>query len=165
VQVVASTQAFIAELVLAADETGRTTAAWTDHDFGRPGEHDPVTTSIGAATAAPGHAFGKPHVVVKSGARDRRSLSIAALKGRVALAWGVARDRHHVAVQAAVGPVTALGPPQTIASVTFTGGFYILAPPTRITLSPSGAATVLATIPTQPSPNLITSRLVAIDGR
>jgi hypothetical protein len=49
--------------------------------------------------------------------------------------------------------------------MTFTGDFFVPVPGTRITLAPSGAATVLATIPTQPSPNLITSRLVAIDGR
>jgi hypothetical protein len=104
-------------------------------------------------------------VVTKSTARERRSLSIAALKGRVALAWGVARDRHHVAVQAAAGPVTALGAPQTIASMTFTGDFFVPVPGTRITLAPRGAATVLATIPMQSLPNLITSRLVAIDGR
>jgi hypothetical protein len=103
--------------------------------------------------------------VVKSGARDRQSLSIAAINGRVALAWGVARDRHHVAVQAAVRSVTALGPPQTIAPMTFTGDFFVPVPGTRVTPARSGAATVLATIPTEPSPNLITSRLVAIDGR
>jgi hypothetical protein len=165
VQAVASTHANVPELVLATDEAGRTTAAWIEQDFGRPGESDRDTTAIGAATAASGHAFGSPRVVTKSTARERRSLSIAALKGRVALAWGVARDRHHLAVQAAAGPVTALGPPQTIASMTFTGDFFVPVPGTRITLAPSGAATVLATIPTQPSPNLITSRLVAIDGR
>jgi hypothetical protein len=164
VQAVASTRANVPELVLAADETGRATVAWIEQDFGRPGESDRETTAIGAATAASGHAFGSPRVVTKTTARERRSLSIAAANGRVALAWGVERDRHHAAVQAAVGQATTLGPPQTIAAMAFTGDFFIPTPATRITLAPNGAATALAVIPSESAPMQVTGRLVAMDG-
>jgi hypothetical protein len=103
--------------------------------------------------------------VAASGKRYRQSLSIAAANGRVALAWGYKLSNAHVGVQAAVGPAGAIAAPQTIASSTLPSGFYTLAPPTRITLAPSGAATALATIPTEPAPKQIATRLVAIDGR
>jgi hypothetical protein len=48
--------------------------------------------------------------------------------------------------------------------VTLGGNFFVTTPSARITLAPSGAATALAVLPTEPAPRQIASRLVAIDG-
>jgi hypothetical protein len=162
--VVRSTIAFVAEVDLAADETGRTTAAWPEDDFRGPAGMSRITSSVRTATAAPGHSFGKPRALTASGTRSSQSLSLAAANGRVAVAWGYKRDSRHVGVEATVGRPGALGPPQTIAAVTLGGNFFVTTPSARITLAPSGAATALAVLPTEPAPRQIASRLVAIDG-
>jgi hypothetical protein len=164
VQAVRSTTAFVAELDLAADETGRTTAAWPEDDFSGPPGVNHITSSVRTATAAPSHNFGKPRALTASGTRSSQSLSLAAANGRVAVAWGYKRDSRHVGVEATVGRPGALGPPQTIAAVTLGGNFFVTTPSARITLAPSGAATALAVLPTEPAPRQIASRLVAIDG-
>ena len=164
VRVVRSSRAFVAELALAADETGRTTAAWPEDDFGNQAGDNGRPSSVRTATAAPGHAFGKSRVLTASGTRSSQSLSLAAANGRVAVAWGYKRDSRHVGVQATVGRPQALGPPQTIAAVTLADGFYVTAPSARVTLAPSGAATAFAVLPTEPAPRQISNRLVAIDG-
>jgi hypothetical protein len=164
VRAVRSTRAFVAELALAADETGRTTAAWSEDDFRGPAGVQRITSSVRTATATPGHGFGKSRALTASGTRSSQSLSVAAANGRVALAWGYRRDSRHVGVQATVGRPGALGPPQTIAAVTLGGNFFVTTPSARITLAPSGAATALAVLPTEPAPRQIASRLVAIDG-
>jgi hypothetical protein len=164
VRVVRSTTAFVAELALAADETGRTTAAWPEDDFSGPPGVNHITSSVRTATAAPSHNFGKPRALTASGTRSRQSLSLAAANGRVAVAWGYKRDSRHVGVEATVGRPGALGPPQTIAAVTLGGNFFVTTPSARITLASSGAATALAVLPTEPAPRQIASRLVAIDG-
>jgi hypothetical protein len=162
--VVASTRAYVCELALAADETGRTTAAWPEDDYGNPTGYNRITSSIRTATAVPGHAFGTPRRVTPSGVRYRQSLSLTAASGRTALAWGYKRDSSHVGVQAAVGPAGSLGSPQTLASVALTGGFFMAAPTTRVALALSGVATVIAALPSEPAPSQIASRLVAVDG-
>jgi hypothetical protein len=48
--------------------------------------------------------------------------------------------------------------------VTLVADFFVITPSARITLAPSGAATALAVLPTEPAPKQISSRLVAIDG-
>jgi hypothetical protein len=164
VRVIRSTRAFVAELALAADETGQTTAAWPEDDFSGPAGMQHIASSVRTATAATGHGFGKPRALTTSGTRSRQSLSLAAANGRVALAWGYKRDSRHVGVQATVGRPGALGPPQTIAAVTLAGNFFITTPSAGITLAPSGAATALAVLPTEPAPKQIASRLVATDG-
>jgi hypothetical protein len=161
VRVTRSTRAFIPELVLAADERGQTTAAWAEEDFARK---NGITSSVRTATAAPGHAFATPRALAANGARDNQSLSIAAANGRVALAWGYKRDSRHVGVRAAVGPAGALGPVQPVAAVTLVGNFFITTPSARVALGPTGAATVLAVLPSQPAPKQIATRLVAADG-
>jgi hypothetical protein len=165
VRVVRSTTAFVAELALAADETGRTTAAWPEDDFGKPAGDNGRTSSVRTVTATPGHAFGKSRMLTASGTRSSQSLSLTAANGRVAVAWGYKRDSRHVGVQATVGRPQALGAPQTIAAVTLVGDFFVTTPSARVTLAPSGAATAFAVLPTQPAPRQISSRLVAIDGR
>jgi hypothetical protein len=164
VRVVRSTRAFVAELALAADETGRTTAAWPEDDFRGPAGMNNITSSVRTVTAAPGHAFGKPRALTASGTRSSQSLSLAAANGRVAVAWGFKRDSHHVGIEATVGRPAALGPPQVIATVTLAGNFFVTTPSARITLAPSGAAIALAVLPSEPAPRQIASRLVAIDG-
>jgi hypothetical protein len=162
-RVVASTASFIPQLALAADEAGRTTAAWIEDDFTHR-VNNRFTTSVRAATAASGHGFGTPRVVAPRSTRERGSLSIAAAAGRVAVAWGDKRDRKHGGVQATVGRPQALAPPQTIAAVTLVDDFFVATPSARITLAPSGVATALAVLPTEPAPRQVASRLVAIDG-
>jgi hypothetical protein len=164
VAVVRSTRAFVAELAVAADESGRTTAAWPEDDFGRPAGDNGITSSVRTATAAPGHGFGTPRALTANGTRSSQSLSLAAANGRVALAWGYKRDSHHVGVQATIGRPGALGPPQTIAAVTLVGNFFVTTPSARITLSPSGTATALAVLPTELTPKQISTRLIASDG-
>jgi hypothetical protein len=165
VRVVRSTRAFVAELALAADETGRTTAAWPEDDFGNPAGDNDRTSSVRTVTAASGHAFGKSRMLTASGTRSSQSLSLAAANGRVAAAWGYKRDSRHVGVQATVGRPQVLGPPQTIAAVTLVGDFFVTTPSARVTLAPSGAATAFAVLPTEPAPRQISSRLVAMEGR
>jgi hypothetical protein len=165
VRVLRATTGYISEVALAADENGRATAAWTEDQTGQPGASDGLTTFVRSATAAPGHAFGASRVVAASGKRYRQSLSIAAVSGRVAMAWGYKLDNRHVGVQATVGPAGALPTPQTIASTSLVTNFYVLPPLTRITLDRSGAATALAVLPSEPAPRQIVSRLVAMDGR
>jgi hypothetical protein len=162
-RVVASTASVIPQLTLAADEAGRMTAAWIEYDF-KHRVNNRFTTSVHAATAAPAHGFGTPRVVATRSTRDRGSLSIAAASGRVALAWGDELDRKHGGVQAIVGRPAALGQPQTIAAATLGGDFFVATPSAHITLAPSGAATALAVLPTEPAPMQTASRLVAIDG-
>ena len=165
VRVLRATTGYVSEVALAADENGRATAAWTEDQTGQPGASDGLTTFVRSATAAPGHAFGASRVVAASGKRYRQSLSIAAVSGRVAMAWGYKLDNRHVGVQATVGPAGALPTPQTIASTSLVTNFYVLPPLTRITLDRSGAATALAALPSEPAPRQIVSRLVAMDGR
>jgi hypothetical protein len=164
-RVVRSTTAYISQVALAADENGRATVAWAEDEGGDSGGQNGLTTFVRYATASTGHGFGAPRVAAASGRRYRQSLSIAAVNGRVALAWGYKLDNRHVGVQAAVGRAGALGPTQTIASATLTGSFYMTPPTVRITLNPSGAATVLAVLPSEPAPRQIASRLVTLDGR
>jgi hypothetical protein len=104
-------------------------------------------------------------VVATSGQSYRQSLAIAAANGRVALAWGYKRDSRHVGVEATIGQATALPPPQTVASSALSGRFYVTPPETQVTLDPTGAATVLAVVPSQPAADRIASRLVGVDGR
>jgi hypothetical protein len=165
VRVVRATTGYVSEVGLAADENGRATAAWTEDQTGQPGGSNGLTTFVRSATAAPGHAFGASRVVAATGKRYRQSLSIAAVNGRVALAWGYKLDNRHVGVQATVGPAGALPTPQTIASTSLVSNFYVLPPLTRITLDHSGAATALAVLPSEPAPRQIMSRLVTMDGR
>jgi hypothetical protein len=164
-RVVATTKGYVSEIALAADETGRTTVAWPEDDYDSPTGPNGITTAVRTATAAPGHGFGAPRTVTPKGTRYRQSLSLAAADGRVALAWGYKRDKHHVGVQATVGSPTALPPPQTVASATLTGNYYLIPPTAHVTLGPTGATTVLAALPSQPDPNSIASRLIAADGR
>jgi hypothetical protein len=164
-RVVRSTTAYISEVALAAEESGRATIAWTEDEGGDSGGQHGLTTFVRSATASPGHGFGAPRVVAASGRRYRQSLSMAAANGRVALAWGYKLDNRHVGVQAAVGGAGAFGPTQTIASTALTGSFYVTPPTVRMTLDPGGAATVLAVLPSEPAPRQIASRLVAIEGR
>jgi hypothetical protein len=161
---VTRTKAFIPELVLAADERGQTTAAWAEDDFDHPAGDNGITSSVHAATAAPGGGFGKPRALTPQGTRFSQSLSIAAANGRVALAWGYKRDSRHIGVHATVGPANALGPPQTLAAATLVGDLYVMTPSARVTLSPAGAATVLAVVPSEPDPKQVTSLLLAADG-
>jgi hypothetical protein len=164
VRVVATTKDYVSEVALAADETGRTTVAWPEDDYDSKTGPNGITTSVHTATAAPGHGFGAPHTVTAKGTRYRQSLSLAAVNGRVALAWGYKRDSRHLGVQATVGSPTALPPPQTVASAALTGNFYLTPPTAHVTLGPTGAATVLAVLPAQPDPKSIASRLIATDG-
>jgi hypothetical protein len=164
-RVVRTTTAYISEVALGADESGRATVAWTEDEGGHSGGQNGLTTFVRSATASPGHGFGAPRIVAASGRRYRQSLSIAAANGRVALAWGYKLDNRHVGVQAALGRAGALGPTQTIASTTLTGSFYVTPPTVRITLDPSGFATVFAVLPSEPAPRQIASRLVTMDGR
>ena len=164
VRVVRSTTAFVAELDLAADETGQTTAAWPEDDFRGPAGLSRISSSVRTAPAAPCHGFGKPRALTASGTRSSQSLSLAAANGRVAVAWGYKRDSRHVGVEATVGRPGALGRPQTIAAVTLGGNFFVTTPSAGITLAPSGAATALAVLPSEPAPRQLASRLVAIDG-
>lgn len=164
-RVLRSTTAYLSDLALATDEGGRATVAWTEERSGSSGGQNGLTSFVRAASAATGHDFGTPRVLAAGGQRYRQSLSIAAANGRVALAWGYKRDRRHVGVEATVGRATALAPPQTVASSALSGRFYVTPPDTQVTLDPTGAATVLAVLPSQPAPDRIASRLVAIDGR
>jgi hypothetical protein len=164
VRVLRSTQAFVGELVLAADERGRTTAAWPEHDFGNPAGENGVTSSVHTTTPAPGHLFRASRAVTTNGRRSSRSLSIAGANGRVAVAWGHKRDSRHVGVEAVAGPPSAPGPVQTVAAVTVIGDFFVTTPSARATLSASGAATVLAVVPPEPAPKQIATRLIAADG-
>jgi hypothetical protein len=164
-RVLRTTPAYISDLALAADERGRATVAWTDERSGSPGGQSGLTSFVRTATAAPGHNFGTPRITATAGQRYRQSLSIAAANGRVALAWGYKRDSRHVGVEATFGPATSLPTAQTVASSALTGRFYVTPPDTNVTLDPAGAATVLAVVPSQPKPDQIAGRLVAIDGR
>jgi hypothetical protein len=164
-RVLASARGPISDLALAADEQGRTTAAWTEDHLGRPGAVHPITTTVRAATAAPGGAFGKPRVIAPAGDRDRRSLSLAAAGGRVALAWGYKLDNRRVGVEAAVGPASDPGLARPVATSTLVSDFFVVPPPTWVTLVPSGAATVLGVLPAEPQPRQRADRLVAVDGR
>jgi hypothetical protein len=164
VRVIRSTRAFVAQLALAADETGQTTAAWPEDDFRSPAGVRRITSTVRTATAGPEHGFGKPRALTANGTRSSQSLSLAAANGRVAVAWGYKRDSRHVGIEATVGRPQALGPPQTIATVTLAGNFFVTTPSARITLAPSGAATALAVLPSEPAPRQIASRLVALDG-
>jgi hypothetical protein len=164
VRVLRSTSNYILEVTLAADEQGRMTAAWPEHDPGHSTGYNGITTSVRVITAAPDRTYGTPHIVSASGARYRQSLSIAAANGRVAMAWGYKRERHRFGVEAAIGPAGAPDRPQTVATATLTGDFFVSPPAARVALAPSGAATVLAVLPSQPAPNRIASRLLAVDG-
>jgi len=164
VRVVATTKDYVSEVALAADETGRATLAWPEDDYDSKSGPNGISTSVHTATAAPGHGFGAPRAVTAKGTRYQQSLSLAAANGRVALAWGYKRDSHHVGVQATVGLPTALPPAQTVASAALTANFYLTPPTAHVTLGPTGAATVLAVLPTQPDPKTVTSRLIATDG-
>jgi hypothetical protein len=164
VRVVRSTRAFVSQLALAADETGQTTAAWPEDDFSGPAGTSHITSSVRTATAEPRHGFGRSRALTANGTRSSQSLSLAAANGRVAVAWGYKRDSRHVGVEATVGRPNALAPPQTIAAVTLGGNFFVTTPSAHVTLAPSGAATALAVLPTEPAPRQIASRLVAIDG-
>jgi hypothetical protein len=163
-EVVASTTSFVPDLALAADEAGRTTAAWVEDDFAHAA-HRRFVTDVRAATAAPGHTFGTPRLVAGRSISDRGSPSIAAANGRVALAWGEKRDTQHVLVRATSGPAGALPPPQAIGATTMKGKPYMPVPDPLITLAPSGAATAFLPLPTEPKLNVIEQRIVAVDGR
>jgi hypothetical protein len=164
-RVLASVRGPISQIAVAADEQGRTTAAWTEDHFGRPGAVHPITTTVRSAGAAPGRQFGKPRVVAPAGDRDRRSLSLAAAGGRVAMAWGYKVDNRHVGIEAAVGPASAPALAGSVASSTLLNAFYVVPPPAWVTLGPNGAATVLGVLPTEPQPRQRADRLVAVDGR
>jgi len=164
-RVLAGVRGPISQVAIAADEQGRTTAAWTEDHFGRPGAVHPVTTTVRSATAAPGLPFGTPRVVAPARDRDRRSLSLAAAGGRVAMAWGYKLDNQHVGIEAAVGPASAPALAGSVASSTLVDDFYVVPPPAWVTLGPNGAAAVLGVLPTEPQPRQRADRLVAVDGR
>jgi hypothetical protein len=165
VRVVARTRAYISSLALAADETGNTTAAWSEDDYGNKTGYNGIVTAVRTATAATGHGFGTARSVAAGTTRYRQALSLAAVNGRVALAWGYKSDSRHIGVQAAIGRPGAIRPPQTIASSTVVGDFLTDVPTARITLDATGAATVVAIVASEPAPQKLSTRLIAVDGR
>jgi hypothetical protein len=62
-RVIRSTRRFVSQLLLAADERGLTTAAWTEDEFGHAVGYNGITTSVRTSTATPGRAFATPRVV------------------------------------------------------------------------------------------------------
>jgi hypothetical protein len=104
---------------------------------------------IGVALRDPGGALSDP---------------IATAGGRAVLAWSFVAGRRQVGVQAAVGPVGAPGPPQTVADITVPSRFFLSEPHVAATIDPQGPATVLFGQPS-PAPNDagLQWRLVAAD--
>jgi hypothetical protein len=158
---VTSTADVITTLVMAADDAGRVTLAWTQDHPGARG----TTTAIASATAAPGRPFGTPREVAPPSGGYHTPPSIAAANGRVAIAWGTAADLRHIALKAAVGPAGAPGPPQTVTTKTLTRAIPAV-PPVRATIDAGGTATVVYGEPVEATTGPAFSwRVLAVDGR
>jgi hypothetical protein len=166
-QVVAATTAYIRGLAAATDADGRVTVAWSEDHYAeaRPGGSNAVTRAVRAATATAGAPLSAPRVI---GARRGRSVTvpaIAAANGRVALAWSLAATRSSVGVQAAVGPVGAPRPAQSVAHWTLSSGFIATTPAIATTLDPGGTATVLYAETVEGANRTTSQRVLAVDGR
>jgi hypothetical protein len=82
----------------------------------------------------------------------------------VALTWGSALNRRELGVQAAVGPVGAIGPADTVATRTLKGSSFGSQPLIQNALAPDGTATVFFVMPTDKAPPAPTFALMASDG-
>jgi hypothetical protein len=164
-QVVATTTAFIQGLAAATDEDGRTTVAWDEDHFGAPGGNGAVPRSVRAATARVGAPLSAARLIAERRGSNATSPVVAAANGRVALAWSVAPTRSSIGVQAAVGPVAAPGPAQSVAHWTLAGGFFAPRPAIVATLGPGGTATVLYTETDEGANRTLSQRVLAADGR
>jgi hypothetical protein len=105
------------------------TLAWSEQRFGPD-----VAGAVASTTARRGGPFAAPRRLVSHRGWNLDTPALAASGGRVALVWSFIAGRHIVGVQAAVGPATDPGPPQTVASITLSGSFYLTAPAVAATL-------------------------------
>jgi len=163
---VASTSDYVRGVAVGNDEDGRTTLAWAREHFGdnRSEGKGGVTSAVLATTAQAGRPFPVPQVVVKRGLRYLTPPGVAAANGRVVLSWGSTANRRNLAVQAAVGPAGAIGPPQTVAAKTLKQTTYGPQPLIQEALAPNGVVTVFYVEPTEMPPPAPAFVLNAADG-
>jgi hypothetical protein len=163
---VASTSEYVRGVSIAADQGGQVTLAWGREHFGtdRSVGIGGVTSAVLAATTQVGRPFPAPQVVARRGRRYLTPPGVAAANGRVALTWGSTANRRNLAVQAAVGPAGAIGPPQTVAAKTLKQSSFGFQRLIEETLAPNGAVTVFYVEPTEMPPPAPAFVVNAADG-
>jgi hypothetical protein len=164
-RIVAVTREYVHDVAVAADESGRTTLAWTQDRFGddRTVGFNGSTSAVLTSTASARGGFGRPRLAAPGGSIYRSPLALAAANGQVAIGWGYRASRQSFGVQAAIGPASAPGPPQHVLDTTLTSPYAIHLPDVDIGLAPSGVATAVVVAPFATAPTA-TARVLAIDG-
>jgi hypothetical protein len=139
--------------------------AWNEDHFGAPGGNSAIPRAVRAATGRAGAPLSAARLIAARRGSNATTPAVAAANGRVALAWSLASTRSSMSVQAAVGPVAAPGPAQSVAHWTLSGGFFAPKPASAATLGPGGTATVLYTETVEGANRMLSQRVLAADGR
>ena len=159
---------FITTAVIAADEHGTTTVAWTQRTIGedRSAGINGITASVQSATIGNGQKrFGSTVVHMRSGSQDCETPAIAARAGRTVLAWSCNDRRQGVVYTRSTGDDTATKatPVRTYA---LNSRVIPQSTPVDVSLDATGTSTILAVTPeiTDPTKPEV-RRVLAITGR